>query len=65
MLENLLEGDEIRTDVDRVIKTIERLGPENVVCFMSTTSCFAPRAPDRFVTKWKIHFSFVIYSLLI
>lgn len=47
VLENLLEGDEICTDVNLVVKTIERLGPENVVCFMSTTSCFAPRAPDR------------------
>ena len=36
-------GDELLTDVDGIEATIDRLGPENVVAVMSTTSCFAPR----------------------
>ena len=28
-------------------RRLEEVGPENVVCVLSTTSCFAPRVPDR------------------
>ena len=48
VVENILEGDEIRTDVDAIAAAIEREGPENVLCVMSTSSCFTPRCPDRF-----------------
>lgn len=47
VVENVLEGDELRTDVEAVERTIEELGAENVLCIHSTTSCFAPRVPDR------------------
>ena len=47
VLENKLEGDELRTDVDTMEKKVQELGPEMVLCVMTTTSCFAPRAPDR------------------
>ena len=47
VVENILEGDEIRTDVDAIAAAIEREGPENVLCVMSTSSCFTPRCPDR------------------
>ncbi|KAI4900144.1 hypothetical protein NFI96_023873 [Prochilodus magdalenae] len=50
VIENVLEGDELRTDLEAVEKKIEELGAENILCIHSTTSCFAPRVPDRQVT---------------
>uniref|UniRef100_A0A8C9VVT9 O-phosphoseryl-tRNA(Sec) selenium transferase n=1 Tax=Scleropages formosus TaxID=113540 RepID=A0A8C9VVT9_SCLFO len=47
VVENVLEGDELRTDLEAVERKIEELGAENVLCVHSTTSCFAPRVPDR------------------
>ncbi|KAH1170050.1 O-phosphoseryl-tRNA(Sec) selenium transferase [Mauremys mutica] len=47
VIENVLEGDELRTDVKAVEAKIQDLGAENVLCVHSTTSCFAPRVPDR------------------
>ena len=49
IVENVLEGDELRTDLAAVEKQIKDLGTENVLCVFTTTSCFAPRIPDRFV----------------
>lgn len=47
VIENVLEGDELRTDLDAVERKIQELGAHNVLCVHSTTSCFAPRVPDR------------------
>ncbi|XP_048448136.1 O-phosphoseryl-tRNA(Sec) selenium transferase [Rhincodon typus] len=47
VIENLLEGDELRTDLQTVESKIQQLGAKNILCVHSTTSCFAPRAPDR------------------
>ncbi|XP_027056391.1 O-phosphoseryl-tRNA(Sec) selenium transferase-like [Pocillopora damicornis] len=47
IVENVLEGDELRTDLAAVEKQIKDLGTENVLCVFTTTSCFAPRIPDR------------------
>ena len=47
VVENILEGDELRTDVDGVRKRILEVGAENVLCVLSTTSCFAPRGVDK------------------
>ncbi|XP_023688101.1 O-phosphoseryl-tRNA(Sec) selenium transferase isoform X1 [Paramormyrops kingsleyae] len=47
VVENLLEGDELRTDLEAVERKIQELGAESVLCVHSTTSCFAPRVPDR------------------
>lgn len=47
VIQNLLEGDELRTDLGAVEQKIQELGPENILCVHSTTSCFAPRVPDR------------------
>lgn len=61
IIENILEGDELRTDLAAVEKKIKDLGSENIVCIMTTTSCFAPRTPDR---CWKRkHFlkAFILY----
>ncbi|KAJ8262066.1 hypothetical protein GJAV_G00161780 [Gymnothorax javanicus] len=47
VIENVLEGDELRTDLGAVQKKIEELGADSILCVHSTTSCFAPRVPDR------------------
>ena len=46
VVENIIAGDEVRTNVVAIEKTIHDLGPDNIVCIMTTTSCFAPRIPD-------------------
>uniref|UniRef100_A0A8C0LST3 O-phosphoseryl-tRNA(Sec) selenium transferase n=1 Tax=Canis lupus dingo TaxID=286419 RepID=A0A8C0LST3_CANLU len=47
VIENVLEGDELRTDLKAVEAKVQELGPDNILCVHSTTSCFAPRVPDR------------------
>ncbi|XP_043099672.1 LOW QUALITY PROTEIN: O-phosphoseryl-tRNA(Sec) selenium transferase [Puntigrus tetrazona] len=47
VIENVLEGDELRTNLEEVQRKIEELGAQNILCVHSTTSCFAPRVPDR------------------
>eukprot|EP00727_Mastigamoeba_balamuthi_P005477 m51a1_g1549 putative o-phosphoseryl-trna selenium transferase-like (648) ;mRNA; r:570341-574802 len=46
---NALVGDEVRTDLAGVEAAVQRVGPEKVLCVLSTTSAFAPRAPDDVV----------------
>ena len=48
-LESVLEGDELHTDMAAMRQEVDRLGPENIVCVVTTTSCFAPRAADSVV----------------
>lgn len=47
VIENILEGEELRTDVATIEQKIQELGSDNILCVHSTTSCFAPRVPDR------------------
>ncbi|MEE6462361.1 hypothetical protein FKM82_001567 [Ascaphus truei] len=47
VIENVLEGDELRTDLNAVEVQIQELGADRILCVHSTTSCFAPRVPDR------------------
>ena len=47
VVENKLEGDELRTDLDAIEQKIVSLGAGSVACVMTTTSCFAPRVYDR------------------
>lgn len=41
------QGDAVVTDVEGVKAAVERCGAENVLCVVTTTSCFAPRLPDK------------------
>lgn len=50
IIENLLVGDHLETDLFSIKETIEDKGRENILCIMSTTTCFAPRIPDKYVT---------------
>lgn len=47
VIENILEGDMLRTDLDAIEGKITELGSDNVACVLTTTSCFAPRAIDK------------------
>ena len=49
VVENTLEGDQVRTDVQAVHDAVAAVGADAVVCVLSTTSCFAPRGADRVV----------------
>ena len=55
VVENVVEGDQLRTDVDGVRAAIDAAGgAEGVCCVLTTTSCFAPRAVDRVVDVARI-----------
>lgn len=47
MIENCLDGDELRTDVAEIDRQITALKPESIAAVMTTTSCFAPRGIDK------------------
>lgn len=47
VIENVLDGDMLRTDVSAISKKIAELGSDNVACVLTTTSCFAPRSIDK------------------
>ncbi|CAL1529704.1 unnamed protein product [Lymnaea stagnalis] len=47
VIENLLVGDELTTNISSIKNKIKDLGAENILCIMTTTSCFTPRVPDR------------------
>ena len=53
-LEMVLDGDELQTDLAAIRQEVDRLGPENIVCVVTTTSCFAPRAADSVVEVAKL-----------
>lgn len=42
----VLNGDELQTDVKKIESILNELDPETVTCIFTTTSCFAPRACD-------------------
>jgi len=47
VIENILIGDELTTNLPKIIETIEKYGHDEILCIISTTSCFAPRACDN------------------
>ena len=49
VVENVREGDQLRTDVEAVQAVVAQVGADAVVCVLSTSSCFAPRAADKLV----------------
>lgn len=46
IIELIKAGDELTTDLTAMRDAVATLGPENILCVFSTTSCFAPRGPD-------------------
>ncbi|PRP82443.1 O-phosphoseryl-tRNA(Sec) selenium transferase [Planoprotostelium fungivorum] len=60
VIPNVLQDDEIRTDLEELERVIAERGSDQILAVLSTTSCFAPRAPDRIIeiaiqcAKWDI-----------
>jgi O-phospho-L-seryl-tRNASec:L-selenocysteinyl-tRNA synthase len=51
----VLEGDQVRTDVEAVRAAIAGAGgADAVVCVLTTSSCFAPRGADRLLEVAKL-----------
>ena len=46
VVEPILVGDELQTDIQGIKDVVDKFKDE-VLCIISTTSCFAPRAIDR------------------
>lgn len=49
-------GDQLMTNVDAVEQAIRSIGRKNILCIITTTSCFAPRACDDLKTLRKFRF---------
>ncbi|KAK4530311.1 hypothetical protein CCYA_CCYA04G1168 [Cyanidiococcus yangmingshanensis] len=50
VLENKIVGDQVVTDVEALKRRLEESDPSRYAAVISTTSCFAPRAPDQVVS---------------
>ena len=46
VIETVASGDELKTDLVAMEHQMCSLGSENIVCVLTTTSCFAPRVSD-------------------
>lgn len=46
VIDTIRNEDELETNVTEFENQIHKLGPQNIVCIVSTTSCFAPRGCD-------------------
>jgi O-phospho-L-seryl-tRNASec:L-selenocysteinyl-tRNA synthase len=47
IVENEIVGDEIRTDISAIQQLFESRSSDEILCVLTTTSCFAPRRPDK------------------
>lgn len=47
VVENKLDGMSVCSDLTLLLKEIIRIGAENILCVLSTSSCFAPRSCDN------------------
>jgi O-phospho-L-seryl-tRNASec:L-selenocysteinyl-tRNA synthase len=56
VVDPILVGDELTTNIEGITKAIESCseGPSSIVAIVTTTSCFAPRAPDDVVSVAKL-----------
>ena len=50
IIELIRVGDELQTDLTAMRDAVTTLAPENILAIFTTTSCFAPRAPDDLVS---------------
>lgn len=64
IVENVLDGNQIVTDVSAIRDRISNLGAANVACLVSTTSCFAPRVPESVVAMAQLAKEFDIPHLV-
>lgn len=48
IIENVLEGDEVRTNLNEIERLLKEMESSSILCIFSTLSCFAPRTPDKY-----------------
>jgi O-phospho-L-seryl-tRNASec:L-selenocysteinyl-tRNA synthase len=54
IVNNLIEGDQVITNLPLLSQIIEEKGADNILCVLSTTSCFSPRSPDKIIEISKL-----------
>ncbi|GLV31937.1 Sec synthetase [Carabus blaptoides fortunei] len=54
IIDTVIVGDQLVTDTDAIQHSVQELGADNIVCILTTTSCFAPRACDSLDTVAKL-----------
>eukprot|EP01129_Flabellula_baltica_P000888 TRINITY_DN10819_c0_g1_i1.p1 TRINITY_DN10819_c0_g1~~TRINITY_DN10819_c0_g1_i1.p1 ORF type:complete len:440 (+),score=73.04 TRINITY_DN10819_c0_g1_i1:172-1491(+) len=64
VVENILEGDQLVTDLERIKELIAEYGSDSILCVLSTTSCFAPRAYDKIVEIGSICKEYDLFHLV-
>lgn len=64
IIEPKLVNEQLETDIELFESRILELEPENIICIISTTSCFAPRACDNIVELGKLCDKFNIPHLV-
>lgn len=58
------ENGQLVTDVDAFRAQVQSIGPEQIVCLLSCTSCFAPRATDKVVELANLAAKFEVPHLI-
>lgn len=61
IVDNQVVEDEARTDVQSILNSLES---DRILCVVSTTSCFAPRAPDDVVAIASLCQSFDVFHIV-
>lgn len=49
IIEPIQQGDELITNIQEIQTQINTIGEENILCVVSTTSCFCPRGYDNII----------------
>ncbi|CAK88142.1 unnamed protein product (macronuclear) [Paramecium tetraurelia] len=64
VIDSVIQDHVVTTNLDMLIQKVNEIGPDNIVCVLSTTSCFAPRIPDNIGEIAKICKQFSIYHVV-
>ena len=49
IIDGVINGDAVDTNIEAIQPKIDEIGKEKILAIMTTTSCFAPRTPDKLV----------------
>lgn len=62
IVENKLENGQLSTDIEKIEDEISKVGAENILAILSTSSCFAPRVPDKYVINFCLAWNHVFQT---
>lgn len=63
MIDTIRVNDELRTNLSAIECALRQYGAE-VLCVLTTTSCFAPRVPDDLISVSQLCRQFDVYHLV-